>query len=56
MSDRKYKKGDSVEFIRGPNDGRKGKVSFVTSHGYLLVDMGDGSDIYCHPSDLKPAK
>ncbi|AYB71012.1 hypothetical protein SEA_YABOI_215 [Streptomyces phage Yaboi] len=51
----KYKKGDRVEFIRGKLDGKKGKVSFVTAHGKLLVDLNDGSDVYCNPEDVKPA-
>ncbi|QNN98411.1 hypothetical protein SEA_LILMARTIN_198 [Streptomyces phage LilMartin] len=55
MSDKRYKVGDLVEFTRGPKDGRKGKVKFVTAHGKLLVDLLDGSDVYCNPGDVKPA-
>lgn len=55
MSNKRYKVKDRVEFIRGPYDGRKGTVKFVTAHGFLLVDLGDGSDVYCKPEDVKPA-
>lgn len=55
MANNKYKEKDRVEFTRGPYDGRKGTVKFVTAHGKLLVDLGDGSDVYCNPEDVKPA-
>ena len=51
----KYEVGDRVEFICGRLDGKKGKVKFVTAHGKLLVDLLDGSDVYCNPEDVKPA-
>lgn len=50
-----YKKGDKVEFTKGRLDGKKGKVSFVTAHGKLLVDLNEGGDVYCNPEDVKPA-
>lgn len=50
-----YKIKDRVEFTCGRHDGRKGTVKFVTAHGKLLVDLGDSSDVYCNPEDVKPA-
>jgi hypothetical protein len=44
---------DKVEFIRGPYDGKKGIVKFVTAHGSLLVDLENGNDVYCKPRDVK---
>jgi hypothetical protein len=55
MTEYRYKIGDRVEFTRGAYDGRKGKVKFVTAHGKLLIDLLDGSDVYCNPEDIKPA-
>lgn len=50
-----YKIKDKVEIVRGPYDGKKGTVKFVTAHGKLLVDLNDGGNVYCNPGDVKPA-
>ncbi|AXH67353.1 hypothetical protein SEA_WOFFORD_212 [Streptomyces phage Wofford] len=42
-----------MEFIRGPYDGKRGTIKFVTAHGKLLVDLKDGSDVYSNSEDVK---
>lgn len=50
-----YREKDKVEILRGQHDGKIAKVKFVTNHGFLLLDLGDGSDVYCRPEDVRPA-